>query len=97
MADNPGLSVTEIALASGFSGPSVSPGRFKERFGLTGLGVEVPGPGGPAPAPGREQPGSRVRHARSRGPQGPGSPDGCGRVSSVHSPARDKEEGHAEA
>ncbi len=35
LADNPGLSVTEIALASGFSGPSVFARAFRERFGVT--------------------------------------------------------------
>lgn len=35
LADNPGLSVTEVALASGFSGSSVFARAFKERFGVT--------------------------------------------------------------
>jgi AraC family transcriptional regulator len=35
LADNPGLSVTEIALASGFSSPSVFARAFRERFGMT--------------------------------------------------------------
>ena len=38
LADNPGLSVTEIALASGFSGPSVFARAFKERYGVTASG-----------------------------------------------------------
>lgn len=35
LADNPGLSVTEIALASGFSSPSVFARAFRDRFGVT--------------------------------------------------------------
>jgi AraC family transcriptional regulator len=35
LADNPGLSVTDIAMHSGFSGPSVFARAFKERFGVT--------------------------------------------------------------